>query len=168
MKNVRTKTIFYLDLKHVHKYGSAKFDRNPIFSSQQMATESAESVAEQKKSNKKKKKKVGKPIGDPVGGRDAPSAQKKNLQLNQDAMPNKCLTKHLLRLLYWTQPCTVCQIFKALVLYIKSFFIHELFISLKRFTTVYNMYKRILMFTIGHKHFVLWIKWVAAIFVPWN
>ncbi len=69
MRNVRTKTIFYLDLKsmHVHKYGSAKFDPNLIFSSQQMATES---VAKEKKATKKKK--VGKPIGDPVGGRDAP------------------------------------------------------------------------------------------------
>ncbi len=38
MKNARTKTIFYLDLKHVPKYGSAKFQPNPIFSSQQMAT----------------------------------------------------------------------------------------------------------------------------------
>ncbi len=70
MKNVRTKTIFYHDLKHAHKYGSTKFDPNLIFSSQQMATGSAESVAEEKK--QKKKKKVGKPIGDPVGGRDAP------------------------------------------------------------------------------------------------
>ncbi len=69
MKNAHTKTIFYLDLKHVNKYGSAKYQPNPIFSSHQMATESAESVAEEKKQNKKK---VGKPIGYPVGGRDAP------------------------------------------------------------------------------------------------
>ncbi len=41
MKNCRTKTIFYLDLKHVHKYGSAKFQPNPLFSSQQMGTEHA-------------------------------------------------------------------------------------------------------------------------------
>ncbi len=53
---------FYLDLKHVHKYGSAKFQPNPLFSSQEMATEHAESVVEEQK-----KKKVGKPIGDPVG-----------------------------------------------------------------------------------------------------
>ncbi len=33
--------IFYLDLKHVHKYGFAKFQPNLLFSSQQMATESA-------------------------------------------------------------------------------------------------------------------------------
>ncbi len=52
---------FYLDLKHVHKYGSAKFQPNPLFSSQQMAIEHAESVAEEKKQT------VGKPIGDPVG-----------------------------------------------------------------------------------------------------
>ncbi len=51
---------FYLDLKHVHKYGSAKFQPNPLFTSQQTATEHADSVAEEKK-------KVGKPIGDPVG-----------------------------------------------------------------------------------------------------
>ncbi len=46
MKNARTKNIFYLDLKHVHKYGCAKFQPNPTFSSQQMPTES---VAEEKK-----------------------------------------------------------------------------------------------------------------------
>ncbi len=67
MDNGRTENIFYLDLKHVHEYGCAKFHPNPLFSSQQMGTES---VAEEKKKNKKKK--VGKPIGDPVGGRDAP------------------------------------------------------------------------------------------------
>ncbi len=67
MENERTENIFYLDLNHVHKYGCAKFQPNPLFSSQQTATESA---AEEKK--EKKKKKVGKPIGDPVGGRDAP------------------------------------------------------------------------------------------------
>ncbi len=48
MKNYRTQPIFYLDLKHVHKYGSAKFQPNPLFSSQQMATESV--ADEQKKS----------------------------------------------------------------------------------------------------------------------
>ncbi len=46
MENERTKNIFYLDLKHVHKYGCAKFQPNPLFSSQDMATESA---AEEKK-----------------------------------------------------------------------------------------------------------------------
>ncbi len=66
MENKRTENIFYLDLKHVHKCGCAKFQPNPLFSSQQTATESA---AEEKK---QKQKKVGKPIGDPVGGRDAP------------------------------------------------------------------------------------------------
>ncbi len=40
---------FYLDLKLVHKYGCAKFQPNPLFSSQQTATEHAESVAEEKK-----------------------------------------------------------------------------------------------------------------------
>ncbi len=73
MENERTEHIFYLDLKHVHKYGCAKFQRNPFFSSQQTATESAaEEKTKQKKRTKKKKKKVSKPIGDPVGGRDAP------------------------------------------------------------------------------------------------
>ncbi len=33
MKSDRTKTIFYLDMKHVHKYGSAKFQPNTLFSS---------------------------------------------------------------------------------------------------------------------------------------
>ncbi len=61
MENERTENIFYLDLKHVHKYGCAKFQPNPLFSSQQTATESAAKV------RRKKKKKVGKPIGDPVG-----------------------------------------------------------------------------------------------------
>ncbi len=70
MENERTENILYLDLKHVHKYGCAKFQPNPLFCSQQTATKSA---AEEKK----KKKKVGKPIGDPVGGRDAPIPTKK-------------------------------------------------------------------------------------------
>ncbi len=60
MKNDLSQTIFYLNLKHVHKYDSAKFQPNPLFTSQQIATENAESVAEEKK-------KVGKPIGDPIG-----------------------------------------------------------------------------------------------------
>ena len=64
MKNDRTKTIFYLYLKHVHKYGSAKFQQNPLFSSQQMATEHAECVAEGEKSRQTNK-------GIP-SGRDAP------------------------------------------------------------------------------------------------
>ncbi len=50
-------------------YGSAKFQPNPLFSSQQMATES---VAAEQKKKQKERKKVGKPIGDPVRGRDAP------------------------------------------------------------------------------------------------
>ncbi len=41
MENERTENIFYLDLKHVHKYGCEKFQPNPLFSSQQTATESA-------------------------------------------------------------------------------------------------------------------------------
>ncbi len=48
MENERTENIFYLNLKHVHKYGCAKFQPNPLFSSQQTATESA--------AGKKKKK----------------------------------------------------------------------------------------------------------------
>ncbi len=50
MKNDLSQTIFYLDLKHVHKHGSAKFQLNPFFPSQQMATERAESLAEEKRS----------------------------------------------------------------------------------------------------------------------
>ncbi len=57
MKIDLSQTIFYLDLKHVHKYGSAKFQPNPFFTSQQMATEHAESVAEEKKKQKQKKQK---------------------------------------------------------------------------------------------------------------
>ena len=51
MENECTENIFYLDLKHVHKYGCAKFQPNPLFSSHQMATESA---AGEKKEQKKK------------------------------------------------------------------------------------------------------------------
>ncbi len=50
------KIFFYFDLKHVPKYGCAKFQPNPLFSSQQTATESA---AEKKN---KTKKKVGNPL----------------------------------------------------------------------------------------------------------
>ena len=53
MENERTENIFYLDLKNVHKYGCAKFQPNPLFSSQQTATESA---AEEKKNKKNKQK----------------------------------------------------------------------------------------------------------------
>ena len=42
MKNDLSQTSFYLDLKYVHKYGSAKFQPNQFFSSGQMATEHAE------------------------------------------------------------------------------------------------------------------------------
>ncbi len=65
MKNDLSQIIFYLDLKHVHKYGSAKFQPNTLFSSQKMGTEHAGGRKKNKK--RKKKKKVGKPIGDPVG-----------------------------------------------------------------------------------------------------
>ncbi len=51
MENERTENIFYLNLKHVHKYGCAKFQPNPLFSSQQTATESA---AEKTKKKHKK------------------------------------------------------------------------------------------------------------------
>ncbi len=53
MENERTENMFYLNLKHVHKYGCTKFQPNPLFSSQQTATESA---AEEKKIEQKKKK----------------------------------------------------------------------------------------------------------------
>ncbi len=41
MTNDLSQTIFYFDLKHVHKNGSAKFQPNPLFSSPQMGTENA-------------------------------------------------------------------------------------------------------------------------------
>ncbi len=63
MENERTKNIFYLDLKHVHKYGCAKFQPNALFSSQQTATESA--------TEKKKKKKSA------VTRRDAPITRRR-------------------------------------------------------------------------------------------
>ncbi len=91
MEKECTENIFYLDLKHVRKYGCAKFQPNPLFSSQQTATESAAKV----RRKKKKKKKVGKPIGDPVGGRDAPIRKR---QLTQTVtkmlitLPMQCST----------------------------------------------------------------------------
>ncbi len=59
MENERTENIFYLDLKHVHEYGCAKFQPNPLFSSQQMGTEHGgrRKKTKTKKINKKKKKK---------------------------------------------------------------------------------------------------------------
>ncbi len=57
MENERTENIFYLNLKHVHKYGSAKFQTNPWFSSQQMGTEHGGG----RKKKKKKKKKCANP-----------------------------------------------------------------------------------------------------------
>ncbi len=71
MKNDGNKTIFYLKPKHVHKYGSAKFQPNSLFSSQQIATERVAGDQKKKRKKKEKKKKVAKPIGDPVRGRDA-------------------------------------------------------------------------------------------------
>ncbi len=47
MENERTENMFYLDLKHVHKYGCAKFQPNPFFSSQQTATERPTAAAAQ-------------------------------------------------------------------------------------------------------------------------
>ncbi len=46
MKIDLSQTIFYLDQKHVHKYGSAKFQPSLLFTSQEMATEHAECMAE--------------------------------------------------------------------------------------------------------------------------
>ncbi len=57
MENERTENIFYLDLKHVNKYGSAKFQPNPLFSSQQMGTEHAGGRKKKNKIKKKKKEK---------------------------------------------------------------------------------------------------------------
>ncbi len=50
MENERTEKILYLELKHVRKYGCAKFKPNPLFSSQQTATESAAEEKKRKKS----------------------------------------------------------------------------------------------------------------------
>ncbi len=54
MENERTENSFYLDLKHVHKYGCAKVQPNPLFSTQQTAPKSA--------AQKKKKKKSRQPL----------------------------------------------------------------------------------------------------------
>ncbi len=62
MKNVRTKTIFYLDLKHVHKYGCAKYQPNPLFSSPQMATKGVAEKTNPTRWEKKEKKKDGNPL----------------------------------------------------------------------------------------------------------
>ena len=51
MENESTENFFYLALKHVHKYGCAKFQPDPLFSSQQTATKS---VGEEQKKKKKK------------------------------------------------------------------------------------------------------------------
>ncbi len=59
MENERTENIFYLNLKHVHKYGCAKFQTNQSFSSPQMPTEGAaekKTLPGGKKRTKKKKK----------------------------------------------------------------------------------------------------------------
>ncbi len=68
MENERPENIniLYLDLKHVHKYVCAKFQPNPLFSSQQTATKSA---AEETKRTKKKeqKKKLGHPANQGPG-----------------------------------------------------------------------------------------------------
>ncbi len=61
MENERTENIFYLDLKHVRKYGCAKFQPNPLFSSQQTATKSA---AEEKKKKKSRQPLKGIPSED--------------------------------------------------------------------------------------------------------
>ncbi len=50
MENERTENIFYLNLKHDHKYGSAKFQPNPLFSAQQMGTEHGGGTKKKKKS----------------------------------------------------------------------------------------------------------------------
>ncbi len=54
MKNDHTQTILYLDVKNVLRYRYVKFQPNLIFSSPQMATESA---AEEKQKEKKKQAK---------------------------------------------------------------------------------------------------------------
>ncbi len=84
MKNYRTKTIFYLTLKHVHKYGSAKYEPNLLFSSQQIATESVAEEKKRRKKQKKKKKKSASPWGIPSGD----GMPQSNMQTNETLMPN--------------------------------------------------------------------------------
>ena len=67
MENERTENCFYL--KHVHKYGSAKFQPNPLYKRPPKVWRKKKN---KKRTTKRTKKKVGKPIGDPVIGRDAP------------------------------------------------------------------------------------------------
>ena len=57
MENERTENIFYLDLKHVHKYGCAKFQPNPLFSHNKRPPK-----VRRKKKNKKKNKKSRQPL----------------------------------------------------------------------------------------------------------
>ncbi len=57
MKNDLSQIIFYLNLKHVHKYGSAKFQPDPLFLHNKWAQNM---LAEEKKKSLQ-------PIGDPIG-----------------------------------------------------------------------------------------------------
>ncbi len=69
VENERTENIFYLDLKHVHKYDCAKFQPNPLFSSQQQPPK----VRRKKKNNNKKKSANHRGSRQGGGGRDAPT-----------------------------------------------------------------------------------------------
>ncbi len=62
MENESTENIFYLDLKHVHKYGCEKFQPSPLFSSPQMATEGAAEKKPYLVEKKEQNKKVGNPL----------------------------------------------------------------------------------------------------------
>ncbi len=64
MKNDGTKTIFYLDLKHVHKYGCAKFQPNPFvfFTTNGHRRCGGKKATTQWKKKNKKKKKVCNPL----------------------------------------------------------------------------------------------------------
>ncbi len=64
MQNERTENIFYLDLKHVHKYGCAKFQK---FLHNKRATESA---AEEKKQKTEKSRQ---PLKDGIPQLNGPS-----------------------------------------------------------------------------------------------
>ena len=78
MKNYLSQIIFYLDLKHVHNYGSTKFQPNLLgvfFTTNGHRKCGGRNKEKNKKKKNKKnrtKEKVGKSIGDPVGGWVAP------------------------------------------------------------------------------------------------
>ncbi len=89
MKNDRTKTIFYPNLKHVHKYGSAKFQPNPLF----FFTTNGHRTCRRKK----KKKKSANPLGISPE-RDAPITLRFALRTTVLEL------KAILRWMHWMTP----------------------------------------------------------------